>query len=369
MTQVPNSFKNRLTARMGGEPHTIPGHADEILDGFFAGTVGSFREAYVSITGDTRVTGRASDVNFDRLAVMTRFAEAVDTTTFADTLGQALNRELQKQYANQISNTRVWRAAAKPVNLRDFRTHYSVRMGGYGPLPAVAEDGNYTALTSPPDEAIGYAATKRGGTEAITLEAIRNDDVNLIREIPKRMATAAARTLASFVLDMLRTNPTIYDGATLFHASHGNLGTSALSAVSLYAAWLALQKQTEYGTTERLNLRGKYLLVPYELEEFANNLFARGTNNDPFFIQRQDIEVVPIYDWTDANDWVLAADPQVRPGIEVGFLDGRELPELFIQDLPTSGSLFNNDKITLKIRHIYGGAVVDYRPFYKGVVA
>ncbi|MFO1322213.1 MAG: hypothetical protein U1F52_21610 [Burkholderiales bacterium] len=364
-----NSYANRLSRRESTDTPGLRGHADEILDGFFSGAVSSFREAYVSITGDRRVTGRVEDVNFDRLAVMTRFAEAVDTSTFSDVLGQALNRALQAEYSRQMANTLVWRKVAKVGRLNDFRTHYSVRMGGYGALPAVTEGSAYQALSSPGDEAIGYAATKRGGTETITLEAIANDDVGLIREIPKRLATAAARTLGSFVLDFLRTNATIYDGVALFHATHGNLGSSALSAVSLYAAWLAMGKQAEYGSTERLHLRGKYLLVPYELEELANNLLVRDTNNDRFFIQNQGIEVVPVWDWTDANDWVLAADPNARHGIEVGFLDGREDPEFFIQDVPSSGSIFSNDRITLKIRHIYGGAVTDFRPFYKGAVA
>jgi hypothetical protein len=56
-------------------------------------------------------------------------------------------------------------------------------------------------------------------------------------------------------------------------------------------------------------------------------------------------------------------------GPGVGFFNGREDPELFLQDQPTLGSVFSNDKLTYKIRHIYGGAVMDFRAFYGGVVA
>lgn len=353
-----------------GTPPTARSPADELLDGFFKRQgKQSFRECYEAITGDKRVTGRAADANFDRMAVMTGFREAVDVTTFADVLGNALHRALLDEYARQVENADVWRKVAKVVPVADFRTQYAVRMGGYGTLPAVAEGGSYDALSSPPDEAIGYAVTKRGGTETISLEAIRNDDVGLIREVPKRLATAAWRTLSSFVLDFLRTNPVVYDGVTLFHASHGNLGSSALSAVSLTTAYTALKKQTEPGSGQRLGLRGKYLLVPVDLQEAANNLLVRGTNNDPFYIQQQGIEVVTVVEWTDANDWVMAAAPSELPGIEIGFLDGNEVPELMIQDFPSSGSLFANDRITVKIRHIYGGQVIDFRPFYKNAVA
>jgi len=57
------------------------------------------------------------------------------------------------------------------------------------------------------------------------------------------------------------------------------------------------------------------------------------------------------------------------PTIEIGFLNGREEPELFVQDEPTNGSMFSNDKITYKVRHIYGGAVLDYRGLQGNVVA
>ena len=76
-------------------------------------------------------------------------------------------------------------------------------------------------------------------------------------------------------------------------------------------------------------------------------------------------------EWRDAKegDWVLSADPANIPSIEVGFLNGQEEPELFVQDNPSVGSMFTSDKTTYKIRHEYGGAILDHRAFYKAVVA
>lgn len=366
---------NRLT--QSGVPAGFTGQwqpalspAAELLDGLFTGKTASLREAYVSITGDSRVTGRAENVNFDRMAVMTRFAEAVDTSTFANLLGDAIGRRVVEEYAHIGAQFNVWRKVARTVPVKDFRTQSLVRMGGYaGGLPEVSEGAPYLALTTPGDESATYALSKRGGIETITLEAISKNDVDLVRQIVSRLARSARRTLNSFVLDLIRTNANIYDGVPLFHASHGNLGASALSAVSLHAAWIAMQRQTELGSGERLMLRGKYLLVPVDLEEAAFNMLQRNTNNDRFFIQQQGIEVVPVPEWTDANDWVLAADPAVSAGIEVGFFNGQQEPEIVVADAPSSGSLFTHDKIDLKIRHIYGGTVDDYRPLYKSVVA
>ncbi|MGH4017073.1 MAG: hypothetical protein ACRDSL_24735 [Pseudonocardiaceae bacterium] len=41
-------------------------------------------------------------------------------------------------------------------------------------------------------------------------------------------------------------------------------------------------------------------------------------------------------------------------------------PELFTQADNTVGSMFDADKMSLKIRHIYSGTVIDHRGFYRG---
>ena len=69
---------------------------------------------------------------------------------------------------------------------------------------------------------------------------------------------------------------------------------------------------------------------------------------------------------TSTTAWWLAADPNMSPTIEVGFYQGRQDPELFTQSDPTVGSVFNSDTVTYKIRHIYSGAVLDFRGLVKG---
>ena len=86
-------------------------------------------------------------------------------------------------------------------------------------------------------------------------------------------------------------------------------------------------------------------------------------------MQSLSLDVMPMPHFTDDTDWYLSADPAEIPTIEIGFLDGRQEPELFIQDTPSQGSLFSHDQITYKIRHIYGGTVLDHRGLYKAAVA
>ncbi|GAK43606.1 conserved protein [Tepidicaulis marinus] len=323
----------------------------------------SFKECYAAVTGDTRVTGRLSDAD------ETLMREALDSASFSDVLGNAMNRRLIADYNSPTSYDIYKALTGSPVPINDFRTQERVRFGGYGDLPVVAESGDYTALDSPTDEKASYSVSKRGGIETITLEMIKNDDVGAIRQIPGKMGRAAKRTLSKFVLDFLRTNPVIYDGVTLFHASHNNLGAAALSSASLAAARLAMLKQQEAGSDEPLGIGPRYLWVPPELEEAAVDLFRRNTENDKTFQQSLSLEVMPVWYWTDVNDWVVTADPADIPIIELGFLDGNEEPELFVQDNPTVGSMFSSDKLTYKIRHIYGGTAKDSRGAYKSVVA
>ncbi|MGE4244278.1 hypothetical protein [Ramlibacter sp.] len=352
----------------------------DMLDAFFDRAhanhrdVQSFKECYIEITGDRRVTGLWKDVDRSRLAEslggLVDFREAIDSSTFADALGNTITRRMQAIFTG-LTDLQAWRKVAVWGPVSDFRTQERARIGGYGNLPTVAESGSYTALSSPGDDKTTYAVTKRGGKESVTLETIKNDDVRVIRQIPQELALAAANTLFEFVFDFFRTNPTAYDTVALYHASHGNLRTAALDATEFAAHRLAMVKQTRAGSSKRMGVNPKTVLVPFELQETAFNLFVRNQNLDKTYVQSINPEVITVPYWTDANDWVTVADPNILPVIEIGFLDGKEDPELFVADLATQGSLFTNDKIDYKIRHIYGGAdLVDgYKATTKAVVA
>jgi len=343
----------------------------KMLDDFFdpKQRAMSFRECYIELTGDRQVTGLMQHVDRDRLreaAGGDQYREAISSSTFGDILGDSITRAMIREYG-ALESYSDWRWMCDVVPVTDFRTQERTRMGGYGNLPTVAENGAYTALTSPGDEAASYAVTKRGGIETISLETIANDDVGLLRRIPRALATAAGRTLYEFVYAFLDSNSAIYDGKALFHTDHKNLGTAALDATSFAAARLAMKKQAELSSTKRLGITLRHLVIPSDLEETAFDLFVRDTNNDETFVQSRKPKVHVVDHWTDANNWYATADNAQVPLVELGFY-GSEDPELFVQDLPTQGSLFSNDQIKYKIRHIYSGAVRDYRGFYGAVV-
>ncbi|MEX2630023.1 MAG: hypothetical protein WD341_08805 [Tistlia sp.] len=356
---------------------TRPEKVGQMLEAFFDPShkhhrqAQSFREIYVEITGDKRVTGQLQHCDRQRLRealAIGDFREAYDSTTLSNVLGDSIARRMQAMYRNQ-SVYDVYQRICTTVPIQDFRTQERTQIGGYGDIPVVGEGAPYLAFETPDDDKATYRIEKRGGTESVTLEMIRNDDVGVIRRIPTKLSGAAKRTLAKFVLDFIRLNPVIYDDVNLFHNDHANLGTTALASGSLAAARLRMKSHTEPGSGEKLSIPARSLLVPDTLEETAVDLFRRTTENDKTFVQSLTLDILPVWYWSDPTDWALAADPNDIPMIELGFLDGQEEPELFVQDSPTAGSMFTNDKMTWKLRHIYGGTVQDFRGFDKSVVA
>ena len=330
----------------------------------------SFKECYAEITGDRRVTGRLEHMDQSRLAesVGAAFRESLDSTTFGNVLGDSITRRMVADYRD-MGQYDIWRQAAEVVPVSDFRTQDRVRFGGYGDLATVTQGNPYLSVASPSDEQATYGVAKRGGTEDITLEMIKNDDVGSIRRIPVKLSRSAKRTLAKFVLDFVRVGGNIYDGVAFFHANHNNLSAVALAAGEVSARRTAMLKQTEAGSNDPLGIGPKYLWVPPDLQDTAWTIFQRNTNLDKTFTQQLNLEIMPVWYWTDVTDWAMSADINDIPGIEIGFLDGQQEPELFVQDMPNVGSMFSNDKLTYKIRHIYGGAVKEYRGWQKNVVA
>jgi hypothetical protein len=188
-------------------------------------------------------------------------------------------------------------------------------------------------------------------------------------------------------MNMVTTdNPTMpYDSTVLYdNAGHANAGTTALSISGLIAVQTAMRSQTAYNESLEIlgeRNRAKFLIVPNELEYLAKRII---NPSDAFLGQPADPGSSTVYDpqtfkgsgiipivydaLTDATDWYVMADPTEVPTMVMGFLNGQQEPEMFVQDQPTVGSNFTSDKVSYKIRHIYGGQILEHRSFYKQVV-
>lgn len=308
-----------------------------------------------------------------------KLTESLTTSSWTDIFGDTMHKALMDAYND--NDWQDWRKIVRVQPLKDFQTQHTIRMGGFANVPTVGEGQNYTAMTSPTDEEHEWTPTKRGGTEDLTREMILADDVMAISRIPVGLAYSAARTLYEFVFDQLTVagQPTMdYDSTALFNtgrASNDNLGTTALSAAEVAVVWLAMQKFTDMSSDKREAIRPRWLLVPVDLAKTADDIlkplsvFAPGETTNQSFVRGMNLDYITVQHWTNAKDHVYVADPALVPGFLMGFVGGRQEPEMFVQDGATFGSVFNRDAITYKIRHEYGGSPIDHRPFYQEDVA
>jgi hypothetical protein len=304
-----------------------------------------------------------------------RGVEALTASSWNLVLGDSITRRMIAEYA--VPSLDTWRRiVSSVVSVSDFRTQRLDRIGGYGILPAVGEGVPYQPLTSPGNEEVTYGISKRGGLEEVTLEMIANDDQRAVASIPRRLGRAAAHTLFRFVWDFIDSNPLIYDGVALFDAAHLNTTATALSSTAVETSRIQMRRLAAYGNAlEILGLTPQTLITVANLETLAWQLCTSavalpsgspvGAASNTPNIHNTMTPLVVDY-WASTTKWILVANPADVPTMEVGFYQGREAPELFTQSDPSVGSMFNADKVTYKIRHIYGAAVLDYRGFSRG---
>lgn len=366
------------------------------LDAMFAGDYRngyrSFKEAFIDFTGKVPRWSDAGDFNREILRESVsvvvdgerrgfdssdRSTESATTTTWANALGDSMTRRIVQAYG-QPSLQSYRQVVSSIVSVNDFRTQRIERIGGYGTLPTVGQGAPYQPLTTPGNDGeVTYALTKRGGTEDLTLEAIANDDLRLIQQIPTKLGLAAAQTIYRFVWDFFATNPTLsYDATALFAAGHNNTSNVALSGANLSAVRKSMRKQTAYGDSANvLSAVPKFLITCSDLEELAWQLCTSpgampsgapvgAASNIPNI--HQGVTPIVVDYWTSTTAWFVVADPEMIPTFELGFYQGKQDPELFVQADQTVGSFFSADKATYKIRHVYSGAWLDHRSAQRG---
>lgn len=222
---------------------------------------------------------------------------------------------------------------------------------------------------------------------------IINNRVEKLIAPPEELGRASKRVRPDLVYALLLRNPTLAaDETAVFHVNHGNLGTTstALSSATLNAAMLAIARQSvaRGGETINLNLRGRFLLTPPDLEFVAaavlNSVQSRvvvgdsGGAYDPLRDQQielrsdgrlgedgvKDPDTGESFQGT-ATNWFLAADPAGGRTIEVAYLKGsNRMPELRSFALE-HGQYGVGWEIALDI----GAKILDYGGLYKATGA
>lgn len=325
------------------------------------------RELYQAITGDSEWRGMFNPA-YAQLS-------AASTTTLAGMVVNALNKVVRMHYDNMA--TYRWYEPLVMVTPHDGTTHdvQLILVDGMANLPTVLEGAAYTEATVG-DSKESMAFVKRGHYVGITLEAFRRSDIQRLQAIPREMVKSAVRTRSAAVAALFTVNsgtgPTMAEDSTvLFHSSHGNLGTGAFGATEWAAARSRIWKQTVPGTGNRLGLWPTYCLVPIDVYDSALEIFGYGSGDvgkpnaggtaqtpNPYGQSRAgDPRPIPVAvpEWTDTNDWAYLVDPRLHPVIHMAYANamaggGHPMPEIFEVASETSGLMFTNDTLPVKVR-------------------
>ena len=336
----------------------------------------SLREMYQFFTGDSEVSGRFNRKN---LPAELRSRMDISSATFTYVLGNTLGRRLVSAYRDFKYREELLISIKKPV--KDFRTQEAVMVGGFPDLDTVdPEAADYVEIGGVTDEESTYSLGQKGNILTITRKAIINDDISIVNRLVNALARAARRTHAKYVWGKFISNVNCSDGTAWFTIGHGNLGAAALTHATALIAYLALANMTEKDSGEPIGmlddpgvkpaLVGSMTLMP-TIEKIANEETYFTANDlttkipNPLY---KKVIAAPFSLLTDVNDWGLILPPSVGDIVEMGYLNGREEPEMFVADSPQAEQVFIADKIRHKIRHEYAGAVIDYRTGYKAVV-
>ena len=340
------------------------------------GGYGGLRDAFRDVTGDFGLPAQfvhamlGKNPYDSRDSVAQRMRESINTSTWPAVLGDSITRRIVEEFQTGVG-LNAWRSiVSQQVYNCDFRTRRTDRLGGYQLLPTVAQGATYNALPSPANDEATYTITKRGGTEDLTMESFVSDDVGTVRRIISSLARAAANTINRGILDFLTLNANVFDGSALFVAGHANTTATALSSVALDVSRIKMRKQSSLSdTSDVLGLVPRILVVPPELELTALNLLpsynaATRSNRDDLGVP---LDLIVANHFTTTTGWWLIADPAGCPTIEMGFAGGTADPGVQLQGPDwLGGADFTADRVSIKLRHIWGATVAEYRGFQRG---
>ncbi len=295
---------------------------------------------------------------------MTRGGITQSTSDFALLLENVMHKTLLAAYGTTPD---TWPLFCATSTVSDFRVHNRYRMGMFGRLDPLQENGEFKDKPILDAEKATISAGTFGNIINMSRQMIVNDDMDAFSRLATLLGRAAKLSVEIDVYALLTSNggagPTLGDGLAMFHANHGNIaGTAAAPSVASFDALrVAMAQQKEPNGNEYLSLRPEIWLGPIGIGGDAR--VVNDAQYDPDTankLQRpnkvrglfQNIVDTPRL---SGNRWYGFADPSLAPAIEVAFLDGQDTPVL------ESRNGFRTDGVEWRVRFDYGVAGIDYR--------
>ncbi|MDB5585075.1 MAG: hypothetical protein JWP26_45 [Devosia sp.] len=275
---------------------------------------------------------------------------------FPIALGNVANRLVRKGYEATPSAVQQ---VARQATARDFKPRASIFLATKGGLEKVNEHGEFKRGTFSEGAEL-YAIETYGKIFGLTRQALINDDLSLFDRLPQELGQKAKNFEADFLAKLVEGTRKMSDGAAVFHATHGNLGSGAtLSVAALAAGRLAMRKQRN-PDGDLAGMIPRFLVVPSDLELTAEQVLAVINAEKPSdvnpFSGKLELLVEPRL--ADTQAWYLAAGRD-QSGLEFAYLEGAEGPQI------DTRAGFDIDGTEWKVRLDFGGGWQDFRGFWK----
>ena len=180
----------------------------------------------------------------------------------------------------------TWGAWVGEGSANDFKTQTGVRTSETVDLDEIKEHGeyHYGSLDEAREQ---FALATYGKILPISRQALINDDLGVLTDIPRKHGEAVSRKIGDVVYSVLISNAAMGDGVALFHlATHGNISTASVVDVDVCAEVIKQMKlQKDLKGLRSLNIRPVFYIAPVTVEgaseQFFRTQFIGGSSNQP----------------------------------------------------------------------------------------
>lgn len=280
------------------------------------------------------------------------------TGAFPGILSNVAHKSMAQAYQTAPTTYQLWTAHGSNSDFKDAPRY---RLSEADTLEKLNESGEFKASGITESMAKTSVATY-GRMFSITRQAIINDDMGALQQLPAIYGASARRMINKMVYKMLKANPTI-EGDPLFSNNHNTLHAVDISIEGLAKMKAAMAKQKNIAGLEYLNIQPAFLICPVELEvqaaQFISSVVdptkANATPN-PF---ANKMTVISEPELEDAKTFYLAAAAGVAPTIEVTSLNGNLTPTM------ERAEQFDTLGIKWRIYMDVGVNLLDYRGIAK----
>jgi hypothetical protein len=281
----------------------------------------------------------------------------------------------------------------------DFRPRLLKGINALRGFGYVGDHGEYPGMRRTERPGASLIIDTYGGVYSITRQTIINDETGeLLNRNPGDMGYQSGLFVAETLVALVESNPTAPDGAAFYSGTRGNQVTVALSEDSLADAITFMEQQKD-DDGFRITIRAATLLVQNARQQLiANRIlnsqvtgttinytggtpgvgttqFDKGNLNPLNGILPGDAVIREAF-LSDANDWYLFANPDDVPAFAVGFLNGRQEPDVLLKNPEARSALgagtdpytWELDSVDFKVRLDFGVAAVDPRGAYRAIV-